>query len=356
MENHRRFPSLTLSEIHQQPETWPATLAIVEKHPATARLKAFRDGAVISGAGSSAYAAGAVAEAWRSARAIPTTDLVTEDLGSFSGTRIMLSLARSGNSPESVAAVERMLKFQPLVEHFAITCNAEGRLAQQPGVTAIALDPRTNDQGLAMTSSFSNLVLAGLCMSHGAELSGALPALCGLVADSLPALSEHAESFAKIMRQRVIVLASSPLLFCAREAALKILELTAGRIAVLTETFLGLRHGPMSFLDRDTAILAFVSSDPKTRRYEIDVLAELRSKKLGISLGILPSSCDQTVVDDAIPAMAENLPDYLRTPFEIVYGQLLAYHLSRRVGLDPDHPSPSGVISRVVQGVTIYAD
>ena len=108
MENHRRFPSLTLSEIHQQPETWLTTLAIVEKHPAMASLKALRDGAVISGAGSSAYAAGAVAEAWRSARAIPTTDLVTEDLSCFSGTRMMLSLARSGNSPESVATVERI--------------------------------------------------------------------------------------------------------------------------------------------------------------------------------------------------------------------------------------------------------
>jgi tagatose-6-phosphate ketose/aldose isomerase len=44
----------------------------------------------------------------------------------------------------------------------------------------------------------------------------------------------------------------------------------------------------------------------------------------------------------------------LRTPFEIVAAQLFGYHLSLSKGIDPDNPSPGGVISRVVRGVAIH--
>jgi tagatose-6-phosphate ketose/aldose isomerase len=46
--------------------------------------------------------------------------------------------------------------------------------------------------------------------------------------------------------------------------------------------------------------------------------------------------------------------DALRTPYEILGPQLIGYHLSLRIGLNPDNPSPDGVINRVVQGVTIH--
>ena len=355
MEDSHGSSSFTWAEIHQQPETWLTTQAIVAQHPAIAVIEALRQGAVICGAGSSAYAAGAVEQAWHEARAIPTTDLVTEAPERLPEARMTLSLARSGNSPESIAAIHRLKRHRPSMKHFAITCNAEGRLAREGLASAIVLDPRTHDRGLAMTSSFSNLVLAGLCISHSAALSAALQAICERVTASLSAMSEHAAALAAMPPQRVVVLAPAPLLPWARETALKIVELTGGRIAVLAETFLGLRHGPMSFVDRGTMVLALVSSDPMVRRYEEDVLAELRHKKLGKLVGILPEGCNPAIVDEAVPAAAGALADYLRTPFEIVYAQLLAYHLSRGVGLDPDNPSPAGVISRVVQGVTIYA-
>lgn len=353
MQTIDRSASPTWAEIQQQPDTWLTTLALMAKHPATSSIRALRGDSILCGAGSSAYAANAVEAAWPGARAIPTTDVLTEG-GRLPPARMMLSLARSGNSPESLAAIDRVRHSQPSLRHFAITCNAEGRLAQQPGVSAIVLDPRTNDRGLAMTSSFSNLVLAGLCVSHADEIGAELPALCRRVTQRAGELSEHAEHLARTLPARVVVLAPPPLFACAREAALKILELTAGKIAVLAETFLGLRHGPMSFLDADTLVLALVSSDRQTRRYEEDVLAELRAKKLGKLMGILPDGCDASIVDEAIPAVAGGLPDYLRTPFETMYAQLLAFHLSVRAGLDPDHPSPAGVITRVVQGFTIY--
>jgi tagatose-6-phosphate ketose/aldose isomerase len=55
-----------------------------------------------------------------------------------------------------------------------------------------------------------------------------------------------------------------------------------------------------------------------------------------------------------VPANAPHLPDYLRVPFEAVFPQLLAYHLSLSCGLDPDNPSPDGVITRVVQKFRLH--
>jgi len=346
--------SLTWHEIQQQPETWLTTLQRVTGEPLSRKVSEAYGQAIIMGAGTSAYAAGAIQSAWPGSRAIPTTDVLTQPARHLQPASMVLSLARSGNSPESVAAVDRLHRFFPALPQYAITCNAQGELARHPHVTAIVLDPRTNDRSLAMTSSFSNLVLAGLCISDGPQFAERLPGLCDSISQRMTSLASHAAAMAETLPSRAVVLASRALLPCAQEIGLKFLELTAGKVAVLVETFLGLRHGPMSFLHRDTLVLAILSTDLRTRAYEEDLLAELRSKRLGRLIGIAPPVHSPAVLDESVSALAPDLPDSLRTPFEVVYGQLLAYYLSVRAGLDPDNPSPGGVITRVVQGVTIH--
>jgi len=130
--------------------------------------------------------------------------------------------------------------------------------------------------------------------------------------------------------------------------------MNAGSAPVMAETHLGLRHGPMSFLRSDTLVLSLLSSDPLRRSYEDDLLAELHAKKLGRITVIAPEDSSPPTFAEVVPAMAPDLPDELRTPFEIVFPQLLAYHLSLQSGLNPDNPSPGGVINRVVQGVRIH--
>ena len=348
--------SLTWNEIHQQPETWLTTLQRVASQIFSKEISEHSARAIITGAGTSAYAAGAIESAWPGSRAIPTTDILTQPTQHLQPAGMVLSLARSGNSPESVAAVERLHRFFPEVPQYAITCNAEGELAKHPQVKAIVLDPRTDDRSLAMTSSFSNLVLAGLCISDGPQLAVWLPGLCDSIAQRMTSLAAHAAAMAETLPSRAVVLASRTLLPCAHEIGLKFLELTAGKVAVLVETFLGLRHGPLSFLDQDTLVLAVISTDARTRAYEEDLLAELRAKRLGRLIGIAPPGSNSTLLDASVPALAPDLPDALRTPFEVVYGQLLGYHLSLRAGLNPDNPSPGGIITRVVQGVTIHED
>jgi tagatose-6-phosphate ketose/aldose isomerase len=331
------------------------TLARLESSGLAGRYDA--DAPVITGAGSSAYSSCAIAAAWPDARDIATTELLlsgTMGLPSvLDAAGLVISIARSGDSPESVGVIELLQRRRPHVRHLAITCNESGRLAQMNGVTTVLLDQSTYDRSLAATNSFSNLTLAGLLLRHLPQLAEALPAISAHVGTMLPALDAAARGIAEMRVSRVAVLAPPALYGAAREACLKILEMTDGQVMAMPETLLGLRHGPLSFLRDDALVLCFLSTDPLVRRYEEDVLKELRAKKLGRIVGIAPDLMSG-LLDYAIPASAPGLPDTLRTPFEIVFPQLLAYHLSLGLGLNPDQASPRRIISRVVEGVRIY--
>jgi tagatose-6-phosphate ketose/aldose isomerase len=344
----------TRAEIFQQPALWPDTLNRVARGLAGCDWFTSELDCTFTGAGSSAYAGLAIHAGLPASAAVPTTDLLVDPQPRFAAGAVLVSLARSGDSPESVAVVRRIQRLLPHVRHLAITCNADGQLAKFPGVAAIILDPRTNDRSLAMTSSFSNLALAGMCLRHGPTIDEVLEKVCDRVTRSLPALEKTARELAGGEMSRVVVLSSAPMMAWAQEASLKILEMSAGRLPVMAETHLGLRHGPMSFLQPDTLVLNILSSDPLRRRYQEDLLTELHTKKLGRIVSVVPDDVAPPAFAEIVPAMAPELPDELRTPFEIVFPQLLAYHLSLRAGLNPDNPSPGGVINRVVQGVRIH--
>jgi tagatose-6-phosphate ketose/aldose isomerase len=266
----------------------------------------------------------------------------------------VISVARSGDSPESVAVVERVRALRPDILQFAIVCNEDGALSHSSLNGVITLDPRTNDQGLVMTSSFSNLVLAGLVLVQAEAVAATVDELSARAIALFPDIDRACRRVADRTHDRIVILSSSPLLGWAREAGLKTLEMTAGHFPVITETHLGLRHGPMSFVKPDTLVLCLLSSDPLRRRYEEDLICELRAKKIGYIVGIVDPGASKGLFDEVIPAVAPQMIDALRTPYEILGPQLIGYHLSLRIGLNPDNPSPDGVINRVVQGVTIH--
>jgi len=342
---------LTRAEIFQQPELWPDTVRRV-RAAAVKPLAA----PVITGAGTSFFAARALKAGWSGARAVPSTDLLLDYRAVVPEGGMVLSLARSGDSPESTAVIERIQRTLPSVRHVAITCNAAGRLANWPGVETIVLDARTNDRSLVMTSSYSNLVLAGLALARPSEVEAALPAMCAGWESLLPQLDSKAKALAESPPARLVALASRPLVGAAGEAWLKVLEMTAGRVPTLAETYLGVRHGPMSFLEPDTLILCFLSSSAERRQYETDLVRELRAKKLGRLVALGQPETDSHLFEAVVTTPAASLSDWLRTPAEIVFAQLLGYHLSLRLGLDPDNPSPGRVITRVVEGVRIYPE
>jgi tagatose-6-phosphate ketose/aldose isomerase len=309
---------------------------------------------LLTGAGTSAYAASAVASAWPRAIAIPTTDLLIDTERYLLDVDAVVSLARSGDSPESAAVVERVRSLKPRILQLAIVCNKDSALSRSGLDGLIPLDPRTNDKSLVMTSSFSNLVLGGLVLAQPDAVASTVDEFSKRAATLLPEIDQACKRAATRIHDRIVVLSSSPTLGWAREAGLKSLEMTAGRFPLVTETYLGLRHGPMSFVKADTFVLCLFSSDPVRRLYEADLLRELRAKKIGYLVGIADPADAEGIFDEVIPAIAPHADDALRTPYEILGPQLLGYHLSLSIGLNPDSPSPDGVINRVVQGVIIH--
>jgi len=353
------FPTASqyvLPEILRQPLLWPVTLERVRSASERMQLKGKLQHArvLLTGAGTSAYAATAVASSWPRACAVPTTDLLVDAERYLMDVDAVISLARSGDSPESTAVVERVHALRPGILQLAIVCNEDGALSHSSLDGVIALDPRTNDQSLVMTGSFSNLVLAGLGLAQADAVAATVDELSAHATALLPEIDRACRRIADRTHDRIVILSSSPLLGWAREAGLKTLEMTAGHFPVVTETHLGLRHGPMSFVKSDTLVLCLLSNDPMRRRYEEDLIRELRAKKIGYLVGIVDPAASKGLFDEVIPAVTPHANDALRTPYEILGPQLIGYHLSLRIGLNPDNPSPNGVINRVVQGVRIY--
>lgn len=362
----------TLREIAQQPITWLETASSVR-----ALLPVFEeslDGAgavVLTGSGSSFYAAECLAPGLQHALAVPVSavpaGLVLTHPGTClppNGPFLVVSLARSGDSPESRAVVDFLLETRPQARHLFVTCNREGALAtayrDRPGVRVVVLDEKTHDRSLVMTSSFTNLVLAGRALAGDPEACEERASTLARAAALL--LRDQAEAAASLAARdfgSVVYLGSGCRLGSAREAALKMLEMNAGEVFTFAESFLGLRHGPMSGIRPDTLVVAFLSSDPLVRAYERDLLVELDRKALGsrrvvVGTGVPPdlvSAPDPLVVDCGWPSA---FVDDDLTVLDALFGQLFAFFRCLRSGHRPDSPSADEVITRVVSGFAIH--
>jgi tagatose-6-phosphate ketose/aldose isomerase len=373
----------TPAEIAQQPATWGATFSIFQEQ--RGRLADFLKEAgfdesfspkptvFLIGAGTSDYVGRSLELLFRrlwqcEVIAIPSTSLLTHgEEWLLPGQKyIWISFSRSGESPEGVAVIEKALASHPEIHHIVVSCNAEGRMIRSVAGKrqgfAVALDDAVNDRGLAMTSSFSNMVVFGQCMAHIHQFAKYQLILNRLVEAGktfLPRAADFAAALAAEAFEKVCFIGSGALQGVAVESALKVLELTAGKILTMSESVLGLRHGPMAALDETTLLVAFLSSNEKVARYESDLLQELTRK--GIVKTKIPVGGHSELPLDGFadyylsPDTRTALPDDCRPPVDILFGQLLGLFFSLRCGLMPDRPSPGGVISRVVQNVKIYA-
>jgi tagatose-6-phosphate ketose/aldose isomerase len=363
----------TLREICQQPWTWIRTAELMQQFarvlsPVVERISSL----VLSGSGSSEFAGDCVRmvlqkELSVNAQAIPGGTLLTHGSHAVSIGRpgLMVSLARSGESPESVGALALMLKTEPRFRHLVLTCNRQGSLAstfrEDSRVTVIALNDCTNDRSLVMTSSFTNLVLAARFLGLIDEPARYLSICNALSRTASALLQEHFGTLAQVGKapfRRVLFLGSGPRFAVARETALKMLEMTAGRVTTSCETYLGLRHGPMSAVNEDTLIVCFLSTEPKVQAYESDVLRELAQKQLGLFRLIVGKDVPKELVcaKDLVISYqgAEELADDDMPVLDAVVGQLMAFFRCLQEGLQPDSPSQSGVIHRVVQGFPLH--
>jgi tagatose-6-phosphate ketose/aldose isomerase len=359
---------LTAREIAQQPDVWLEVGALVNRE--RERLGAFlapllanpRIRVVLTGAGTSSYIGACLAPSLsqhlgRRVEAVATTDLVSgphlylqRDVPT-----LLVSFARSGGSPESVAAIDLAQQALDDVHHLVITCNAEGDLARQMAGAAnacvLVLPDSTHDRAFAMTSSFTSMVLSA-ALIFGAIARERVPSLARACAVALPLLQASAGDLAARRFERAVFLGSNGLQGLAAEGALKMLELTDGRTVALAQSVLGFRHGPKTIVTDRTLIIVFVSNDAYTRAYDLDLLDELRrDARAGAIVAVGAGPMGDARLELAGMSGATDLELAL---LDVVFAQCLGLRQSLQFGLAPDNPNVAGVVSRVVKGVRIH--
>lgn len=370
----------TATEINQQPATWKKTIAQIKEQKND--LKAFIANVVnnddydiiLTGAGTSEFVGNALFSYLNKvtnfkAKSYGTTDLVATPENYLSQTKptLLISFGRSGNSPESVGAVDVADEVcGDNLYHLFVTCNKNGALSKaaetRKNAYAINLTDETHDQSFAMTSSYSNMMLATLlCFSldrideAAAELSDIIERSEAFLADSWDFCKKIADEY---NFNRIVYLGANALKGMAQESALKMLELTAGKVCTMYDTPLGFRHGPKSIIDDNTLTVVYISDNAYSRQYEVDLLKEMSGQRKGNKIAIIATH--------AYPEL-EGLADYLfifdnkedhdnmYLAFEyILFAQTLALFKSLSYDITPDNPCPTGEVNRVVKGVILY--
>jgi tagatose-6-phosphate ketose/aldose isomerase len=367
----------TSREIAQQPAVWrelAGQLAATGEDTATF-LKPLLDRPdlriVLTGAGTSSYVGDILAPVLRRrlgrrVDAIATTDIVADPLSTFAEDvpTLLVSAARSGDSPESTTAAELASRCLTQCWHLVLTCNPQGALARthapRDGSHVLLMPAAADDRGFAMTSSFTSMVLAALITLGGPIDDRLVERLAGAAEQVLATWPGVAADLAGRGYSRIVYLGSGGLHGLARESALKVLELTAGRTVALSETALGFRHGPKSVIDDQTLVIVYESNDPYTSRYDRDIIAELRrtvpaGNLITISSRPPAASSEEGSPDEhwPLPGLTDVDDAALALP-AVVCAQLLGLEFSLALGRTPDNPFPSGEVNRVVQGATMH--
>ncbi|HBR6986420.1 TPA: SIS domain-containing protein [Klebsiella aerogenes] len=365
----------TEEEIRQQPGSWIQSLKHID------RLRAEIDGfltqllrkndlrIVLTGAGTSAFIGDIIAP-WLSRHsgknfsAVPTTDLVTNPMDYLDPAHplLLVSFARSGNSPESVAAVKLANQFVTECYHLPITCNEAGSLYQtaldSDNALPLLMPPETHDRGFAMTSSITTMMASCLAVFApnliNSHTFSDVADSCQTILNSLSDI--NAGVFGNGAWKRIVYLGSGGLQGAARESALKVLELTAGKLAAFYDSPTGFRHGPKSLVNNETLVVMFISNHPYTRQYDLDLLAELRRDRQAMRIVAIAAGTDPVIEagPHIITPPSRRFSDVELAFCFLMYAQIFALNQSLAVGNTPDTPSASGTVNRVVQGVVIH--
>ena len=370
----------TAKEIIQQPDTWRESVKNLIKNKI--EIKSFIDSflskkefrIILTGAGTSAFA-GEVCEPYltsllnKRVEAIATTDLVASPKSYFIKyiPTLLVSFARSGNSPESVHAVNLATQLVDDLYQVVITCNENGKLAKNTvndeKSLLLLMPPQTNDLGFAMTSSFTTMVLNAMAVfniDNIENFSSDVDKLSNSVNDFIENNIEKVTSLANEDFERIVYLGSSTSKGIARESALKVLELTAGKVNASYDTPLGFRHGPKSVVDDETVSVIYISNDEYTRKYDLDLAKEMLAHKKNDKVVIVGDNIEEDILNKAdyvfnvenINYTVEN--EVLLPLQQIIFGQMLSFLKSVNLGITPDNPCPTGEVNRVVKGVILH--
>ena len=367
----------TFNEIHQQPAMWRKELkALLENREAVSafmhKYLTPETDIVLTGAGTSAFIGDALQPVmrgmWHNVRSVATTDIITHANYLLNPDKplLLVSFARSGNSPESVGAVNLANKLCKNVAHVYITCNKNGKLALQAegkdNILLLLLPEETDDKSLAMTSSFSTMLLTCLMLGHIDTLENDVEMIDSVAKNAEAVIAEYEEKLKEIASrpfERGVFLGSGALKGIAEECHLKLQELTDGAVVCKFDSFLGFRHGPKAVVNSKSIVVYLMTEQEDVQRYERDLVKQVDANNTPVAqIIVIAGKAPELpgVKADLVVRMPygpkEN--DFYGIVAYVLVGQLLGYYASLAHGLNPDAPSVSGNIHRVVEGVTIY--
>lgn len=371
----------TPREIESQPELWLSNFEDLRKRENEIRtfvesniMREKRD-VVLMGAGTSSHVGLSAQNLLRSkwslvCEVIPTTDMITHYDSVLVRNRryAFISFARSGNSPESIGAYVLANRFCDDSNHIVVTCNREGELSKlvsrSDKTFLIDLLPETNDKGLAMTGSFTSMLMTAQFLAYIHDVGEYHKMLESISRSAKVVLEEYSDELADICKLdfgRAVFLGSGALFGGAVESQLKLQEMTSGKVICKADTFMGVRHGPRVVIDDKTLVVYFLSKENWARRYEIDLMKQIHSKKQGLRRIAVCEKGDEANIRRFVDCTVDlgkksrsDIPDLCRPILDVLVGQLLGLFKSVSLGLKPDSPDVSGVIARVVEGVRIY--
>ncbi len=366
----------TATEIAGQPELWLKTWKNVSRD--FPEIRKFLEPVfgienlqiILTGAGTSAYIGEVLEGPFQkntglSVRAIPTTNLVTHPELYFlkDNPTLLVSFARSGNSPESFKAVSLAKSYCRDIYNLIITCNSEGKLAMENKDKrdfVFLLPSEANDKSLAMTGSFTSMLLTGLLLSRMYEISNLVNQVNKLYEYGKKIINEFSDSLAEAARlnfDRAVFLGSGLFEGIARESHLKLQELSDGKIICKHDTFLGFRHGPKAVINNNTLLVYIFSNNEYSQKYELDLVKSVNGNRSGLfKIGIMEHELTDVNLDLKLifSENGEKIDEEFLTVVSVLPAQILGFFKSLELGLKPDNPSEDGIITRVVQGVKLY--
>ena len=366
----------TLTEIYQQPATWKKTCQQITE--LKDELKAFVDQVItqddydiiLTGAGTSEFVGNTLFSYLNKKLnyKVKSTDLVATPENYLSRTKptLLISFGRSGNSPESIGAIDVAEEVCDNLYHLFVTCNKNGALSKRASSNdhcfAINLADETHDQSFAMTSSFSNMYLATYLCFNLDNLDQAINDVEKIIVAGQKFLDNQYDIAKEIVDsydfKRIVYLGSNALKGISQESALKMLELTAGEVVTMYDTPLGFRHGPKSIVDDDTLTVIYISDNAYSRQYEIDLIKEMSGQRKGNKIvAVMNGKCDKIkeLVDYVVEFDIDGKFDNILLGFDyIILAQTVAVLKSLAMDKTPDNPCPTGEVNRVVKGVTLY--
>ena len=366
----------TATEIRQQPKLWGRTYDIVKSNKEV--IKKFLDKniskdtrIILTGAGTSDYVGDTVVlelnkKLKARVEAIATTDLVSnpnEYIEKETKT-ILVSFARSGNSPESVGAYDLFEENVTDISQVVITCNENGELAKKANEGSnnlvLIMPEGSNDKSFAMTSSFSCMLLAVILMFDIDNIEENKKFIDIVVEQGEEILENNWEDVKELVDyecNRVVYLGSGILKGLCQEMALKNMELTSGKVVTVCESVLGFRHGPKSIIDDNTLVIIMNSTNEYTNLYDLDLINEIYNDAGEHKLAVISYENNEDLNNKSnnyITVNGKNVPEIYTVFNYMLFGQIFGILSSLKLGISPDNPRPDGTVNRVVQGVTIH--